>query len=273
LSQAPEIELVRAPNPGPLTGAGTNTWIYGNDETLVIDPGPADEAHLARVLQVATRRGPVVMVACTHHHIDHLEGAARFCELSGAPLAVHFRRANGTNTLALHDGDRLLVGRNELVAVHTPGHAADHVCFFDEATRVLFTGDHVLQGTTSLVVPPDGDMKFYLESLDRVLQLEPQRLYPGHGEPIEAAAIAIRELIAHRLERQAQILRQLQHGASTPEALVEALYASYPAEVLGMAAGTVLAHLLKLEGEGRVWQVADEPPHRFALVPATASPD
>lgn len=268
MSAAPEIELVRAPNPGPLTGAGTNTWIYGSDETLVIDPGPADEAHLARVLQVARRRGAVVMVACTHHHIDHLEGAARFCELSGAPLAVHFRRANGANTLALHDGDRLLVGQSELRAVHTPGHASDHVCFFDEATRFLFTGDHVLQGSTSLVVPPDGDMTAYLESLERVLQLEPQRLYPGHGDPIEAADTAIRELIAHRLERQAQILSLLEQGPSTPEALVGILYASYPAEVLGMATGTVLAHLLKLEREGRVRQPADQPSPRFELVPA-----
>lgn len=268
MSGPAEIELVRAPNPGPLTGAGTNTWIYGSDETLVIDPGPADEGHLAQVLEVACRRGRVVMVACTHHHIDHLEGAARFCELSGAPLAIHFRRASGPNMLPLHDGDRLLVGRDEVVAVHTPGHASDHVCFFDQASRVLFTGDHVLQGTTSLVVPPDGDMKAYLGSLERVLQLAPERLYPGHGEPIDQAELAIRELIGHRLEREAQILDELRHGPRTPDLLVGQLYAGYPPAVLGIAAGTVLAHLLKLEGEQRVRRLPGDPADRFELVQA-----
>ncbi|HEY6538988.1 MAG TPA: MBL fold metallo-hydrolase [Candidatus Dormibacteraeota bacterium] len=260
------VALVRATNPGPLTGPGTNTWIYGRDETVVIDPGPDDPRHLARVLEVANRQGRVVMVACTHHHRDHLEGAARLCQLAGAPLAVHHSLALGANTLPLHDQDRLLVGASELVAVHTPGHAADHLCFFAESSRTLFSGDHVLQGTTSLIVPPDGDMVAYLASLDRVLQLEPRRLCPGHGEPVEDAPAAIRDLIAHRLEREAQILRQLEDGPVDPDAVVARLYRTYPAAVLGMARGTVLAHLLKLEAEGRVRRVGDGAVDRFELV-------
>ncbi|HVB14692.1 MAG TPA: MBL fold metallo-hydrolase [Candidatus Dormibacteraeota bacterium] len=265
MTTAPEVVLVRAPNPGPLTGAGTNTWIYGRGETLVIDPGPADEGHLELVLKAATEVGRVVMVACTHHHVDHVEGAARFCELAGAPLAVHFRRATDPATLPLHDGDRLLVGCQELVAIHTPGHASDHLCFFDESSRILFTGDHVLQGTTSLVVPPDGDMTAYLNSLNRVRRLRPVLLYPGHGEPILEAEAAIRALIDHRLQREDQILLQLQAGPAGPGSLVPRLYAAYPSEVLGMAAGTVLAHLLKLEREGRVRRWASDDPDQFEL--------
>ncbi|HVC39519.1 MAG TPA: MBL fold metallo-hydrolase [Candidatus Dormibacteraeota bacterium] len=265
MTSEPTVERVLAPNPGPLTGPGTNTWILGSGETLVIDPGPADEQHLARVLAVASRRGRVAVVACTHHHSDHVEGAARFCELAGAPLAVDFRRALEPGTLPLHDGDRLLVGDRALLAVHTPGHASDHLCFFDESSRVLFTGDHVLQGTTSLVLPPDGDMRLYLESLERVLRLHPRRLYPGHGEPIEPAEEAIRELIGHRLERESQILNQLGEGPASPAEIVSRLYVGYPEAVLEMAAGTVLAHLLKLAGEGRV-SVSEAPAsNRFEL--------
>ena len=263
---AAEILLVRAPNPGPLTGSGTNTWIYGRGETVVIDPGPGDEAHLERVLEAARRLGRVTAVACTHHHLDHLEGAARLCQLAGAPLAVYFRRAGGPTTLPLHDGDRLLVGRGALVAIHTPGHASDHLCFFDESTRTLFTGDHVLQGTTSLVVPPDGDMTAYLSSLEKTLRLRPLRLHPGHGESIADGEAAIRELIAHRLQREAQILRQLQRGPAGPDSLVPRLYASYPPEVMGMAAGTVLAHLLKLEREGRVRRLTGDGPAQFEVL-------
>jgi glyoxylase-like metal-dependent hydrolase (beta-lactamase superfamily II) len=212
------------------------------------------------------RQGRVVAIACTHHHSDHLDGAARLCELTGAPLAVHFRRADQASDLPLHDGDLLLVGSWELVAIHTPGHASDHLCFFDPSARVLFSGDHVLQGTTSLVVPPDGDMTAYLASLDRVLRLRPRRIHPGHGETIEDAEGAVRELIAHRLQREAQILDQLRLGPSGPDQLVPLLYASYPAAVLGMAAGTVLAHLLKLEQEGRVRRLGAAAPTRFELV-------
>lgn len=266
MADASEIRLVRAPNPGPLTGSGTNTWIYGSGETVVIDPGPADESHLQRVAETAGRQGRVVAVACTHHHSDHLDGAARLCELTGAHLAVHLRRADQASDLPLHDGDRLLVGASELVAIHTPGHASDHLCFFDESARVLFTGDHVLQGTTSLVVPPDGDMAAYLASLDRVLRLHPRRLNPGHGEPIEDAEGAIRQLIAHRREREAQIVDQLRRGPSGPDQLVPLLYATYPAAVLGMASVTVLAHLLKLEQEGRVRRLGVADPPLFELV-------
>ncbi len=262
--------MLRAPNPGPLTGLGTNTWIYGAGESLVIDPGPADEAHLTQVVKAATRLGPVAAVACTHHHQDHVAGAARLCELTGAPLAVHHRRAQRPGELPLHDQDRLLVGSSELIAVHTPGHASDHLCFFDATERWLFTGDLVLQGTTSLVVPPDGDMTAYLHSLERILRLGPLHLLPGHGEALEDGDAAVRGLIQHRLRREAQILRQLRRGPATVSELVAPLYAAYPHPVLEMAAGTVHTHLIKLEREGLVREMDGDAPARYELTESSS---
>ncbi|MGH7704377.1 MAG: MBL fold metallo-hydrolase [Candidatus Dormibacteria bacterium] len=266
MSPGADALLVRAPNPGPLTGQGTNTWIFGRGQSVVIDPGPADEGHLDRVLEMASRIGRVAIIACTHHHLDHLEGAERLCQLTGAPLALHFRRALAHGELPLHDGDRLLVGDSALLAVHTPGHASDHVCFFDEESRVLFTGDHVLQGSTSLVVPPDGDMAAYLESLERTRGLGASRLLPGHGEPIEDAEAAIRELVAHRLAREQQILGLLRRGPATAPELVPAVYPGYPDAVLKMAAGTLQAHLEKLEREGRARRLPGDGSGPFELV-------
>ncbi|MGH7639660.1 MAG: MBL fold metallo-hydrolase [Candidatus Dormibacteria bacterium] len=253
------ILRVTAPNPGPLTGRGTNTWIFGDGQAAVIDPGPDDQAHLERVLAAASTVGPVVLVLCTHHHQDHLEGARRLCRMTSAPLAAHFRLAGGGADLPLHDRDRLLAGRAELLALATPGHSQDHVCFYDESSGVLFTGDHVLQGSSSVIDPPDGDMSQYLASLELVRALGPSRLLPGHGEPLAPAGPAISQVIQHRLEREGQILGLLRSGPATAAALVPTIYRDYPEEVLGLAQRTVLAHLIKLEQEGRVGRLAADP--------------
>jgi len=246
------VTLVRAPNPGPLTGTGTNTWIFGLGEALVIDPGPLDEPHLQRVAEAAAQVGRVAAVLCTHHHEDHQAGAERLCELTGAPLAVFHRRADRVGTLPLHHQDRILAGRSELIAIHTPGHASDHLCFLAERERLLFTGDHVLSGTTSVIWPPDGDMAQYLKSLELVAGLAVDRLLPGHGEPMDHPAATLAALIRHRQEREAEILAALEPGPARPSELVLRLYAGYPAEVLPYAAQTVLAHCLKLVAEGRL---------------------
>lgn len=260
------VTLVRAPNPGPLTGPGTNTWIFGLDEVVVVDPGPLDEAHLLRVVEAAAQVGRVAAVLCTHHHEDHQAGALRLCELTGAPLAVFHRRADRVGNLPLHDQDRILAGGTELVALHTPGHASDHLCFLAERERLLFTGDLVLSGTTSVIWPPDGDMGQYLDSLDRISGLAVDRLLPGHGEPIDDPGAALAALIRHRQEREAEVLEAFRNGPHRPADLVPKLYAGYPEEVLPYASQTVWAHCLKLAAEGRLRQLGDGPDPIFAPV-------
>lgn len=252
-----ETTLIRvgANNPGPLTGPGTNTWIFGQGEVVVIDPGPLMEDHLGKVAKTAASVGRVAAVICTHHHLDHREGADRLCQLTGAPLALFHTAADRPGQLPLYDGDRILAGTAELVALHTPGHARDHLCLLAERERVLFTGDHVLSGTTSMIWPPDGDMSAYMQSLERLLELAVDRLLPGHGEPITDPKVAVASLIAHRLEREAQVLGTLRGGPARPQELVPLLYASYPKDVWDAAAQTTLAHCLKLAAEGRLRQL------------------
>ncbi len=252
---------MRAPNPSPMTGLGTNTWVFGSGEALVIDPGPLEEGHLTRVVRECRQIGRVVAVILTHHHSDHREGAKRLCELTGAPLALYHDRARGAGDLPLHHGDRLIAGRAELQVLHTPGHASDHICLLGQADRVLFTGDHILSGTTSVIWPPDGDMDAYMRSLELIQHLEVDRLLPGHGEIIEDPQAAISELIEHRLDRERQILERIRQGASTPQAIVASLYSGYPDELLEAASKTVLAHCLKLVTMGKVHQIgsADSP--------------
>ncbi len=260
-----EVRMVRAPNPGPLTGPGTNTWVLGAGESLVVDPGPDHEGHLRQVAARAEEVGRLVAVAVTHRHRDHLEGARHLCQMTGAPLARHHLEVEASGELPLHDGDRILVGRAQVEVLETPGHSPDHLCLHLPEAGLLLTGDHVLQGSTTMVNPPEGDMAAYLGSLRRLLELRPRRLLPGHGEPIEDGPPALEALLQHRLQREAQVLEQLAGGPAAPEELVPRLYAGYPEAVLPLARGTLLAHLLKLEREGRVRRLGTGQPTRFEL--------
>ncbi len=260
-----QFEMVRAANPGPLTGPGTNTWIYGWEEVVVIDPGPLQMEHLSRIVATAGRMGRITALVCTHHHEDHVEGARELSRLTGAPLALFHTRAQQLSDLPLHDGDRVLAGRCELSVVHTPGHASDHICLYAARDAILFTGDHVLAGTTSVIWPPDGDMDDYLTSLTRVNALPARMLLPGHGDPIADPKEAVRRLIDHRLEREGQILVALGRGPARPEQLVPHLYSEYPREVWAAAAKTVLAHCLRLEKLGRVWRQQTDAGPEFGL--------
>lgn len=260
------VILVRANNPGPLTGPGTNTWIFGREEAVVIDPGPLMEDHLAEVASRAAEIGRVAAVICTHHHPDHREGADRLCQMTGAPLGLFQTAADRSGQLPICDGDRILAGTAELVAFHTPGHARDHICLLAERERVLFTGDHVLSGTTSVIWPPDGDMADYIRSLERIQKLAVDRLLPGHGEPIADPKAAVGSLIAHRRERESQVIDALGQGPARPQELVPILYVDYPRAVWAAAAQTTLAHCLKLAAEGRLRQLGAGDEAVFELV-------
>jgi glyoxylase-like metal-dependent hydrolase (beta-lactamase superfamily II) len=235
-----------APNPSVYTLEGTNTWVVGAGPSIVIDPGPPDRDHVAQVREDA---GEVAVVLVTHDHEDHGEGAVAFGGLVGAP--VYAWRLEGTTRLT--DGARFTAGGGvELVAVHGAGHSPDHVAFFEPTERALFTGDTVVGRGTSFIDPPEGDLARYLTTLHRMLELRPRTIYPGHGPVRTDAEGVLRDYIAHREEREAEVLAGLDAGDRTVRDLVARIYASYPPEVQDLAARTLTAHLLKLEHDGSV---------------------
>jgi len=239
------IVRVLAPNPGVETLEGTNTWIVGEDPAIVIDPGPDDPAHIG---EVAREAGPVAAVLLTHDHPDHAPGAAAFAAKVEAPLRA-FRMAGADR---LRDRQVVRTDGLELTVLHTPGHTSDHVAFLESTTSGLFTGDTVLGRGTSFIDPPDGDLAQYLRSLRRLLDLGPRTIYPGHGPVVLDARAKLQEYLTHREEREQQVLAAIGQGRSTIGQMVESIYAEYPIEVHTLAARSVLAHLLKLEAEGRV---------------------
>jgi glyoxylase-like metal-dependent hydrolase (beta-lactamase superfamily II) len=249
------VRRVLAPNPGPYTLEGTNTWIVGNEPAIVIDPGPDIPEHLADVAREAGRVGAVLV---THDHPDHAPGAIPFAQMVGAP--VHAFRLAGAERLRA--GQRVRAGGLDLKAVHTPGHTSDHMAFFEPGSGALFTGDAVVGRGTSFIDPPDGDLVQYLRSLKRMVELEPRIIYPGHGPVVVRAREKLLEYLAHRDEREAQVLAALAGGPRTIAEMVEVIYADHPKDVHPLAARSVLAHLLKLADEGRAERTgkADEGP-------------
>jgi glyoxylase-like metal-dependent hydrolase (beta-lactamase superfamily II) len=239
---------VLAPNPGIRELDGTNTWVVGDPPAVVIDPGPDIPEHLREVVRTAGRVGAIVL---THDHPDHAPGTARLASWTGA-RAFAGRPADGMQPLI--DGDAVTSGSASLSVVATPGHSPDHVAFFERGTRSLFTGDAVLGRGTSVVDPPEGDLVAYLRSLRRMLELQPRTIYPGHGPVALHGTAKLEEYLEHREKREEQVLSALAQGARTPAELVGEIYEDLPPEVLALAERSVLAHLLKLESEGRVDQ-------------------
>ncbi|MGH2676907.1 MAG: MBL fold metallo-hydrolase [Actinomycetota bacterium] len=255
------IVRILAPNPGPFTLEGTNTWVIGARPSVVIDPGPDDAGHILAVLDEAE---PVGAVLLTHRHPDHAPGATRLSEASGAP--VHAFQPQDEERPLL-DGGIVEAGQLRLRIVHTPGHTADHVCILLEDEGRLFTGDTVLGRGTSIIDPPEGDMAAYLRSLERLRLLDPATIYPGHGPVIFTPKGRLEFYIRHRQEREGQVLRALEDGPRTAPELVPAIYAGEVSEDLYPAAArSALAHLLKLEREGRVVRTGRHRDERFALV-------
>ena len=253
---------VLAPNPGLFTLEGTNTWVLGADGCLVIDPGPDDPGHLDAILAAA---GRITAILLTHAHPDHAAGAEPLARRSGAPVLA---ASPDEGRRPIRDGDRAAGGQVTLEVVSAPGHSQDHVVFFHPGTRALFTGDTVLGRGTSVIDPPDGDLSDYLRSLRRMRRLRPRVIYPGHGPVVDRASERIDGYLSHRQEREEQILRALAPGPATPGDLLPEIYAEYPMELRPAASRSVLAHLLKLEGEGRVVRRGGD---RFELVLSSGS--
>jgi glyoxylase-like metal-dependent hydrolase (beta-lactamase superfamily II) len=240
------IVRVLAPNPGVFELEGTNTWVIGRAPAIVVDPGPDDRGHLEEVVRTAGRVGEIVL---THDHRDHAPGASPLGEMTGAPVRAMRPPAGGVR---LRDGETVSSGGASVRVVATPGHSSDHVVVWLEGERALFAGDAVLGRGTSVIDPPEGDLAAYLRSLRRMRDLEPRTIYPGHGPVVMRAVAKLDEYLEHRAERERQILDALADGPRSIDELVAAIYAGYPPELHELAARSVLAHLLKLAGEGRV---------------------
>lgn len=253
---APGVRRLVARNPGFMTGPGTNTYLVGLQRCIVIDPGPHDLVHIERIL--AAIGGGVEAILATHTHPDHSPGVAVLAHFTGAEVFGRRAPEHGRQdktfapTRVLDDGDVVLVGDQALRAVHTPGHASNHLCYLLEGAGLLFSGDHVMQGSTVVIGPPDGNMQQYLLSLAR-LQREPvTRIAPGHGTVIEDAQAEVARLIAHRLQREAKVVERLRRaGRVTIDVLVTSVYDDVDSRLHPVAKGSLLAHLLKLEAEGR----------------------
>lgn len=274
---APGVRRVIAPNPGRMTGPGTNTYLVGGGRLALVDPGPDDDVHLERILETfGDRLGWIVV---THSHIDHSPLSRRLAAATGAvivgfgPAPVAANPAGSPTGLDPHDaafspdrrlgdGDRLDLGDCVLDAVWTPGHASNHLCLELAGTGLLFSGDHVMSGSTVVIAPPDGDMAVYLESLEKVRVRRPRRIAPGHGAMIDDPGSVLDGYLRHRLERERQIAALLPPAAGagsgrpggtgvTTASVVEALYSDVPEDLHPVARYTVWAHLRKLLDEGR----------------------
>lgn len=257
---APGVTRVTAPNPGVMTGSGTNSYLLGDGrEHMVIDPGPADPEHLERLLALAGGRLSRVLV--THTHIDHSPGAAWVKARTGArlvglppPLGASQDATFAPDHRPRH-GERIDTPAGPLKVLYTPGHASNHLCFLLESQRLLFAGDQVMQGSTVVINPPDGDMAAYIAALHALGQEAFDTIAPGHGFLIGEAHSALDFLITHRLAREHKVARALaRFGPASLEALTRHAYDDVPEARLGVAARSALAHLLKLEGEGRAEQ-------------------
>lgn len=252
---SPMVRRIVCQNPSWMTGPGTNTYLVGVDEIAVIDPGPDDAPHLDAIAGCGGDR--IRWILLTHTHEDHAPGAAGLKQRTGAELLAFARDLpeGGRVDTTLRDGDVIEATEYHLEVLHTPGHASDHLCFLLPEERTLFTGDHIMQGSTVVVAPPDGDMRTYLRSLERLQQIRPRlrAIAPGHGHLIENPEAVIDDYITHRLEREQQVLARVREaGSTTVEHLVESIYVDVPSDLHPVAAYSVWAHLRKLAEEGRV---------------------
>jgi glyoxylase-like metal-dependent hydrolase (beta-lactamase superfamily II) len=258
------VRRVTAPNPGMMTGPGTNAYIIGRDALALIDPGPESESHCAVLLQAVGDR--LKWILCTHTHLDHSPGARAVKAATGAELIGYGKvPSDGRQDVAFRpdrpfrDGDVLATPEFRLRALHTPGHASNHLCYLFEEQKLLFTGDHVMQGSTVVISPPDGDMTVYLASLERLLGFELSAFAPGHGRVITTPHDEVRRLLAHRLKREQKVLDALAAKyPATLDELVRLAYDDVPLQVHPVARRSLHAHLLKLQREGRVAEAAED---------------
>ncbi len=262
---AKDVWRLTAPNPGVMTGPGTNTYLLGSPQTgvAVIDPGPDLSEHIEAIIRYAP--GAIKWILTTHTHRDHSPASNKLKALTGAtvfgmaaPPHANQDQEFTPDVIPAHDQILELAGIR-LRAIHTPGHASNHLCYLHESEKILFTGDHLMQGSTVVINPPDGDMYAYLQSLEMLKQLDVDYLAPGHGFLMGHPEHAIDRLVLHRLARENKIIAAIQSSDSpqTIDALVAQAYQDTPVQRHALAARSLLAHLYKLKKENRVIEKDD----------------
>ena len=261
----PLVASILAPNPSPYTFTGTQTYLVGDRDLAVIDPGPADPAHLAALVGAIAGR-PVRAIMVTHHHRDHSPGAPALAAATGAaiigaaPFAPDDTRTRGDASFdpnyapdrVLAEGETVAGQGWTLQAVATPGHTSNHLAYALPETGVLFSGDHVMGWSTSIVSPPDGDMGDYMASLEKLLARDDRVYYPGHGPLVDNPRRLVRGMLGHRRQREGQIRRALAEGDADVPAMTRRLYAGLDRRLIPAAERSVLAHLLDLRRRGMV---------------------
>lgn len=287
-----DLRSIRAPNPSPLTGDGTNTFIIGTGHVCILDPGPDDTGHLQAILQALNPAEQIAAILVTHSHLDHSALAPRLAAQTGAPVFAFGDSLAGQSDFmrrlsargvggggegvdvtfrpdhCLRDSEVFSFGADQITAIWTPGHMGNHLCF--QWRDAVFSGDHVMDWATTLVSPPDGDLGAFMQSLTRLEASYARVLYPAHGRAITDPMQRLQDLRAHRLTREAQILAALSHGSSQITALVTSIYSKIPANLHRAAARNVYAHLIDLWQRGIVEAKPDMTPDAVYSLSDTA---
>lgn len=266
----PRVHRLIAPNPGVMTGPGTNSYLFGQRDIAVLDPGPNDPVHVQALLDAArTIGGKITRIIVTHTHPDHSPAAASLKAKTGAELIGAVIKQDGFQDDSFHPDstpqhdEHIAVEGGPLRAIYSPGHVGNHFCYLHEPSGLLFTGDHVMQGSTVVIIPPAGDMKDYIDSLRRMLEYPLKFIAPGHGGLIPEPHKELEYLVAHRLKREAKVAEKLaDFDSANLDELVVPVYDDVDPSLHPVAQLSLWAHLLKLQKDGRV----DEQAGRWHLL-------
>ena len=263
------LRRIVAPNPGPMTGPGTNTYVVGETDLVVVDPGPAEPSHIDAILSCVGDR--LRYIACTHTHPDHSPAAAVLADATGATLVGRTTVDDRHQDLSFQpasqiEDDECVTGEGwTLRAIRTPGHVDNHVCYLLDEEGVVFAGDHIMNGSTVVIVPPGGNMAHYIASLRRLLDYDVKVVAPGHGELIPDCRGEVEKLVRHRLLREAKVVGALSDQAQSLDDLVVTVYDDVDPMMHEWAKLSLLAHLIKLEDERRTRKTAQEGVDRWQL--------
>ena len=259
---SPLVRRITAGNGSVFTGPGTNTYLVGKEEVTVIDPGPAMQEHI----DVITAAAPnIKQILVTHTHPDHSPGVRLLKENLDIPAYGMLTNSskNQDQTFSperiLDDGEVFQEEEFSIEVVHTPGHASNHLCFILKEEKLIFTGDHIMNGSTVVIGPPDGNMKQYIQSLEKLKDYDIEKIAPGHGELLENPHEVADWIISHRLEREKKVFQALQEASKgTPDSLVEKVYDDVDSSLFPIAKASLLAHLIKLEEDQLIYSSGEE---------------